>query len=407
MMEPQRSPDPSLEVDLSGPEVGRLSPGLGGACPTDACLRADNSTGEMEGQSEQYSLGAVTDLLGDSFGIKTEFNYGTEASSPLNSRTDTVSQPKTSGANTAVHNSSYINLLISTDGNNPSVLLRPVTRLYALCQGLLDSFPLHTLLRECCQQLLLGPSTEADGFTTSVVDELFELILEDSIIVRSEHFSSFLEDADDLVARVDEVKSVDSVAGAVDFLLQSVESRQLYVPRKSSYYEDFYLHDHSTIVWKFCISGGYDIEFSAIMKVQSEQSKLQSFVPNEEDRAGEIAALNVEIDNYDCDIEILKATRVCTPLTSSLVFTQDGTCIEGSYTALTDGYCRLVFSNSYSIINGKYIEISTAVVSNDAIEVGSCRGSLFSPSLVVVKAAVLAAEDALQATRTAKSKAKL
>jgi hypothetical protein len=278
------------------------------------------------------------------------------------------------------------------DGVALGAIKKSIVDLQLLCQGILDKFvesdhsiPLSSLF-EVCKRILSANNAEEEELSISDVTQLVQFVLDSPDIVRCEPFSRFLSMEDNSEAPVDhdqQVKIGVSVSGAVDFLLQSVENRQIYVARKNSYFEDHYLANRSTLVWKFCISGGYDVEFGVLWKTRSACS---SYEIGDSNTACNEVPLVLDVEQCDISTAIKEPIRVSTPLTSSLVFTQNGTCIEGSYTALTEGYCRLVFNNSYSIINGKYIDIATAIVSQDAIE-----------------ASVIAAEDALNARSRAKS----
>lgn len=244
-----------------------------------------------------------------------------------------------------------LNFLIN--GTDSYEIYKTYSEVQLFCQELLDLCDLSLVLSDICTKIVISTDS-ADVFQE--LNELFRLVLDTPAIVQSEVFSIFLWDFKD---RIDEEKASNrSATSAVEFLLQSSESKQLYIPRKAVHKLEFHLVESSTLVWRFCIQGGYDVDFSASFELYNDTQTLSTDINHAEILSKQVGTA----------IQIVKALRVCTPMSSTILSFSASDCIQGSYSAISPGKLSLIFDNTYSFVNGKYLEIATEIASRETLE---------------------------------------
>lgn len=79
-------------------------------------------------------------------------------------------------------------------------------------------------------------------------------------IVLSEATARFLSDPSEEVLD----QSITSPITALDFLLQPFENQQIYIPRNQQFYIDIKLEKGETLVWRYQLGSGQNIDFFAI-----------------------------------------------------------------------------------------------------------------------------------------------
>ena len=246
-----------------------------------------------------------------------------------------------------------IRLTFLVNGVDSYEVYRTHCAVQLFCQELLDLCDLSSLLSTVCSKVV----TSADSIDLiQELNTLFRLVLDSPVIVQSEVFSLFLWDSEDSLDHSTQTNI--SSTSAVEFLLQSSVSQQLYIPRKAIHKLDFDLPEYATLVWRFCIQGGYDIEFSATFEITNQVGTQLSSTD-----------VSHVVNHDDGSVQVVKAQRVCTPLSSTVLSFATSDCIQGSYSAIGPGKLSLIFDNSYSFVNGKYLEIATEIASKQTLEV--------------------------------------
>lgn len=148
---------------------------------------------------------------------------------------------------------SIINLIKSVIGLNDSLN-------YKLSRNLLDSYEhlVQTIQAKCLEQNLVPLSTLTDN-----LDSFLQTCLNNPEIVHSTVFSRFLDDID---INDEKVKNFKDFLSTNQFILQSFQAAEMNIPNRQEISMDFELMKGSTLIWRFHITGNYNIEFSAYFK---------------------------------------------------------------------------------------------------------------------------------------------
>ncbi len=167
---------------------------------------------------------------------------------------------------------------------------------------------------------------------------------------------------------------------AENFILQAADLEQSYVPPRTSTSSDYMMRKGDVLVWKFRVSGGYDIAFGALFRETPGEDPHYTQQRDSKELASESIVRQVSSSVFDqCvadglfvgDLEAGTAignagVSVAAPM--KRITTPGAEFAIGSFQAVQRGACRLIWENNYSRINGKYIERVVVVAGADVME---------------------------------------
>ena len=166
--------------------------------------------------------------------------------------------------------------LVLGDDFEPILCKRTLERIEVFVEDLKADFSavgeVHELSDLVCQS---GNTNEGPNRgrrappSASELQHALQLCIGNPEIVRSTALSQFLWDIDD-----DDGETADAeksgVCSAMDFILQPLEAAVEYIPCRRLFFHDVFLRKGETVVWRFSVSGGYDISFGVIFRELGE-----------------------------------------------------------------------------------------------------------------------------------------
>ena len=214
--------------------------------------------------------------------------------------------------------SKLFTILIDLKDKDPFILKRSEEALEIFAQDLsIFEFPssIEQYRQAIASQLNQENST---GISCENLQTFLLYCLTQVDIVLSEALTRFLSDPSE------EIDQNSTPLTALDFLLQPFENQQIYIPRYQQYYVDVRLEKGETLVWRYQLGCGQDVDFFAIFCA----SMFRSIKPHT------IASTN-SVDDDDEDIILGNSIESSQPILSS------PTLLERKLSGSLDNYIKL------------------------------------------------------------------
>lgn len=139
---------------------------------------------------------------------------------------------------------------------------------------------------------------------------------------------------------------------AFDFCLQPCPVSSTYVARRAQHQEEVEVPARSTVLWRFSVGDGLDIQFSAV------------FTPGCSSGSGsEEAGTEAEAG----DQPVGRKAKVLMEGRFPAAGAEEAS-VQGSFTAPVAGSCAFTWDNAYSRLRGKQVSIALQVVSPEAMQ---------------------------------------
>lgn len=131
---------------------------------------------------------------------------------------------------------------------------------------------------------------------------------------------------------------------AFDFCLQPCPVSSTYVARRAQHHEEVDVPAGSTVLWRFSVGDGLDIQFSAVFAQVSEEGGGHDH-------------------DHEAGGKVLMEGRF--PAAGAGA---EEAAVQGSFTAPVAGRCAFTWDNAYSRLRGKQVSIALQVVSPEAMQ---------------------------------------
>mmetsp|Transcript_24395 Transcript_24395/g.35832 ORF Transcript_24395/g.35832 Transcript_24395/m.35832 type:complete len:1001 (-) Transcript_24395:240-3242(-) len=251
------------------------------------------------------------------------------------------------------------------------------------------------IINRCSQTLQTGPAPDTDRVgddcgvpSAEQVEDLLKFCLKEGEIVRSRSMEDFMWES---VGGADSAQNESSTLSAVDFILQPFESQTVYIPRCKQFFIDFKIDKGCTLVWRFSVGCGCDVDFCALFR-ESLFCKFKRRTSDDSASGNSASTSPVEVKPADgTSVKIMDdvSARLFDGLmerglksAEELVRTPEfktvqlvtppkkvkGPPLSGSFTADRSGVYRMVWDNSFSAFTGKHIEYCAQCVGEGTMQ---------------------------------------